>query len=62
MPDVSISYDNIEIEEVGVMTLEDWKLPPSIEDEEAISGGKSLDAILEEARGARGEVSLYVLI
>jgi hypothetical protein len=48
---------HFEIEEVVELTFEDWKLPPSIEDEES---SKPLGSILEEARGARGEAPLYL--
>lgn len=56
MPGLLINNDNVEMWDVGELTLENWKLPPSIEDEEAVSGGKTLDLI------AQGEVALYLLI
>lgn len=46
--------DNVEIEDVVESTLEDWKLPPSIEDEEDRLGDRPLGIILEEARGTPG--------
>lgn len=57
-----IQNDNFEIEDIVESTLEDWRLPPSIEDEDAMLGGIALDIILEEATGEQGEATLYLLI
>lgn len=54
----SIYNDNFELGDVDESTLEDWKLPPSIEDEAA----KALDMTLDEARGTRGEATLFIPI
>jgi hypothetical protein len=51
--------DNVEIEDVVESTLEDWKLPPSIEDEEDRLGDRPLGIILEEARGTPGKATLF---
>ncbi len=50
MPEVFTNNEDFEIEEVGGSILEDWRLPPSIEDEEAMPGDKSPDVILEKKR------------
>jgi hypothetical protein len=54
----SIYNDNFELGDVDESILEDWKLPPSIEDEEATP----LDMTLEEPRGTLGEATLFILI
>jgi hypothetical protein len=54
----SIYNDNFELVNVDESALEDWELPPSIEDEEA----KPLDMTLDEARGPRGEMTLFIPI
>ena len=53
-----IHEDNVEIEDMVESTLEDWKLPPSIEDEEDRLSDRPLDIILEEARGTPGKATL----
>jgi hypothetical protein len=50
--------DNFELGDMDESILRDWKLPPSIEDEEA----KQLDVTLDEARDTRGEATLLTLI
>jgi hypothetical protein len=62
MPRLLMKNDNVEIEEESELNLEDWKLPLSIEDEEALPGDKSLEDVLEDGRGARGEPALYCAI
>jgi hypothetical protein len=59
MPRLLVKNDNVEIEEESELNLEDWKLPLSIEDEEALPGNKPLEDVLDEGRGARGEPTLY---
>jgi hypothetical protein len=54
-----IHEDNVEIEDVVESTLEDWKLPPSIEDEEDSTSDRPLGIILEEARGTPGKATLF---
>jgi hypothetical protein len=54
---VFLHNGNFEIEDLVESTFEDWKLPPSIEDEEAMPGAKSRDIILEEAKRAQGELA-----
>lgn len=57
-----VHNDNFEIEDVEELALEDWKLPPSIEDGDAILGDKPIGTILEEARGTRSEAILFILL
>jgi hypothetical protein len=47
--------ENFEVGDMIESTLDDWKLPPSIEDEDDMPGGIALDIILEEVKGAEGE-------
>lgn len=53
-----ICNDNFELGDVDESTLGDWELPPSIEDEE----DKPPDMTLDEARGTRGEGTLFFFI
>jgi hypothetical protein len=62
MPRLLMKNDEVEIEEESGLSFEDWKLPLSIEDEEALPGDKSPEDVLEEGRGARGEPTLYCAI
>jgi hypothetical protein len=62
MPRLFIKNDNVEIKEESESNLEGWKLPLSIEDEEAMPGDKLLEDIFEEGRGARGEPTPYCVI
>jgi hypothetical protein len=45
-----IHEDNFEIGDMVEATVEDWKLPPSIEDEEAMVGGRSSGKTLEGSK------------
>lgn len=59
---VFVHNDNFGIEDLVDSNLEDWKLPLSIEDEEAMLADRPLDIILVKAREVRGEATLYILI
>lgn len=58
----STHNDNFKIEDVVDSATEDWKLPASIEDDEAMLGGKPLGMTLEEAKGTLGEATLIILV
>jgi hypothetical protein len=53
-----IHSDSSEIKDTLELTFEDWRLPPSIEDEEAMPGGRLPIKNFEEARWTRGQ-ALY---
>jgi hypothetical protein len=57
-----IHEDNVKTEDMFESTLEDWKLPPSIEDEEDRLSDRPLGIILEEARGTPGKATLFTHI
>jgi hypothetical protein len=59
---ILIPNENFEMEDMVEPILEDWKLPPSIEDEEAMPGSRPLGMTLEQRREERGELTLNIRI
>jgi len=57
-----INNENFEAEYMIESTLNDWRLPPSLEDEDSMPGDKTSEIILEEAREAEGEAPLDLFI